>query len=317
MRKTIFKYAAFIFSTLKIYQTPVKRKIYKKSFKLIQRLRRRNGEKQSGTKAKELSAGLNQYLLEIRQEGYCLIPPLNASRLLADHQETVTRARSLISLQVSNIGASPSKSYLHRLDKIPENDLAFFYKYFTNPVYLEIAESYLQDEPLLSELKLLVSPVLSMAQPEGSQLWHSDFDDDANLKIFIFLDDIDELTGPLQAINRSQSKDYMKAWNYKWGKEGVSHNDLIVPKSESKSIKTFVGETASVCLIDTVACLHRGSRFPSRERKILYATFNTRTSYRFPPLNWIGLAPKLNSLSSPLLRLDSERRFLNQSGLND
>jgi hypothetical protein len=265
-----------------------------------------------------LSEELNCCLLEVRQEGYCLIPPCRSLRLFTQHNEVVTRAKNLLSMLRVNVVSSPTKSYLHRLNHIPDEDLYAFYQYFTDPVYLDLAARYLEDEPLLTELKLLVSPVASSntTPPKGSQLWHSDFDDDKNLKIFIFLDDIDGNSGPLQAVNRSKSRDLMLLWNYRWGKEGVSHNDLIVPSAESSSIKTFTGESGSVCLIDTVTCLHRGSRSPARERRILYATFNTRTSYRFPPLNWLALAPRINNLSSPLLGMDPTLRFLNKSGLN-
>ncbi len=272
------------------------------------------------SKQTAFSAGIGHYLLGLKSEGYCFIPPSgDFLRLCAFHEETVMRAKNLVSLLRLDINASPTKSYLHRLSHIPDDDLFCFYRYFTNPFYLDIAARYLQDEPLLTELKLLVSPVVlgKTAAPEGSQLWHSDYDDDANLKIFIFLDDIDEHSGPLQAINRSKSRYFMQVWHYRWGKEDHSHNDSIVPSTESSSIQTFVGKTGSVCLIDSIACLHRGSRFPTRARQILYANFNTRTSYRFPPLNWIALAPKINSLSSPLLRLDPYSSFLNRHGLND
>jgi hypothetical protein len=324
VRAVVFYFVKRFFTILRIYQHPLKRWIYKKFFKMVQRLSGRTQKAGHGYIVSSLcnqtafSAGMDHYLLELKREGYCFIPPCDSLRLCTPHQETVMKAKDLASLLRSNINASPTKSYLCRLSNIPDDDLFTFYRYFTNPVYLDLAARYLQDEPLLTELKLLVSPVvLNKKPPEGSQLWHSDFDDDTNLKIFIFLDDIDEYSGPLQAINRTKSRDLMRAWHYKHGKEGVSHNDSIVPPAESSSIQTFVGQTGSVCLIDSVACLHRGSRFPTRERQILYATFNTRTSYRFPPLNWIALAPKINSLSSPLLSLDPHRRFLNRHGLNN
>lgn len=324
MRTLIFYFTKRVWALLKIYESQPKRKIYKWFFKMVQR---RTGRMKKSLKDSvgglvgkiDQSEELGQSLSNIRQRGYCLIPPSDSFDFFPHHQEVVTRAKNLLYLSCKSIEPSPTKGYLHRLNNIPEDDLSAFYSYFTNPVYLEFAAGYLQDEPLLTELKLLVSPVSSgkHAELEGSQLWHSDFDDEANLKVFIFLDDIDEYSGPLQAVSRSKSKDYMNAWNYQWGKKGVSHNDLIVPETESSSIETFIGEAATVCLIDTVACLHRGSRFPTRERRILYANYNTRTSYRFPPLNWIALAPKTNVLSSPLLHLDPALRFIDRSALNN
>lgn len=261
---------------------------------------------------------ISDCLENIKLQGYSLVSADEVG-FWSLHSEAVTRANNLISTNMSKVSGSATKSYLHRMSDIHVTDLAFFYNYFTSPVYLKLAADYLRDVPLLTELKLLVSPVGGTSSPsllEGSQLFHSDFDDEANLKVFVFLSDIDAKSGPLQAVNRSKSEELMEAWGYKWAIPALSHNDAIVPEAEGDSITEFVGAAGSICLIDTVNCLHRGSRFPSTERRILYATFNTRTSFRFPPINWMGLAPKHNSISSPLLKIDPDLYFLNKHGLN-
>jgi hypothetical protein len=320
LKTFLFPYARYAINSLAVWQNPAKRIIYKKLFKFLQkvtgRTRKFNCEFVEWKVAAEREVG--DVLTAIKQDGYCLLSPGYYENRPITHQQAVTRASNLLSLYKKDITGSRTKDYLHRMSNVPVEEMNFFYNYFTNPFYLNLAACYLKDEPILTEIKLLVSPVKSGcdSRPQGSQLFHSDFDDEANLKIFVFLDEIDEFSGPLQAVNRAKSKELMNASNYRWGKEGVSHNDSIVASDDTSYIRTFVGKTGSVCLIDTVACLHRGSRFPTRERKILYATFNTRTSFRFPPLNWIGLAPRINNLSSPLLSLDPERHFIGRFGLN-
>jgi len=192
------------------------------------------------------------------------------------------------------------------------------YKYFTRDFFINLAGYYLNDKPLLTELKILVSPISAPEDKpyEGSQLFHTDFDDQSNVKVFVFLDDVDSNSGPLQALNRDLTSRIIYASGYRQTGKSVTHSDDILPASMSHAIQTFVGPVGSIVLIDTDACFHRGSRSCSKERRVLYATYNKRTSFRFPPLNWIGLAPKLNTYSSPLIRLDPTLSFLNVHALN-
>ena len=204
------------------------------------------------------------------------------------------------------------------MQDVPLADLELFYKYFTDDFFINLVGCYFNDKPLLTELKLLVSPICANKEKpyEGSQLFHTDFDDDKNIKVFVFLDDIDSSSGPLQALNRELTSSLVDASRYRNSRTSVSHSDDILPARLSHNIKTFLGPAGSTVLIDTDACFHRGSRSCSRERKILYATYNKRTSFRFPPINWVGLAPRLNVYSSPLIRLDPTLSFLNDHALN-
>ena len=74
------------------------------------------------------------------------------------------------------------------------------YDYVTNEFFLNIASQYFGEKPLLVELKVLVSPPSSESNLKGSQLWHSDFSDTKLLKIFIFIEDVDSNSGPLEII---------------------------------------------------------------------------------------------------------------------
>lgn len=304
------------------YTTNLKRKLYKKIFVSIQILTgRKNFLNKTLNQRKSMSFQI-PWLSNLFQEGYILIDGEKQkfpSEFVHIHTETIKIALDIANNQ-NLISASPTKDYLHRADlsKIPWQTIKSLYKYFTHPIFLATAESYLGDKPLLTELKIFVSPPSRTRHSlplAGSQLWHSDYDDISNLKIFVFLDDIDENCGPLQAIPRHSSLEFMKDIRYKWGVANVSHNDSIVPETYTKAV-SFIGSQGSICLIDTVNCLHRGSRHPKKPRKILYATYNTRTSFRFIPWNWIGLRAKINVGSSPLIIFDPELRFLNSNALN-
>ena len=300
------------------YETDFKRKLYKGFFNFIQILTGRKKFLYSGKKSLINHVCFEMpWLSSLFQQGYVLIHNEKLPHEFMDiHEKTIQIALDIANNQ-NLIFASPSKNYLHRADlsKLPWETINSLYRYFTHPIFLETAEIYLGDQPLLTELKVLVSPPNHSSELEGSQLWHSDFDDSTNLKIFVFLDDIDWDCGPLQAVPKYDSSVFMRDIGYKWGVVNISHNDLNVPETYTKPM-SFVGSQGTICLIDTVSCLHRGSRHPKRPRKILYATYNTRTSFRFIPWNWIGLRHKINSGSSPLIALDPELRFLDSNALN-
>ncbi len=90
------------------------------------------------------------------------------------------------------------------------------------------------------ELKILISLAVALPHHDGSQLWHSNFDDVSNLKLFVFLEDVTEDSGPLEVLSKSLSGRLMKDWGCLWGKRGVSHNDAIVPSEQQQKILPFV-----------------------------------------------------------------------------
>jgi hypothetical protein len=296
------------------YETDFKRKLYKGFFISVQILTGRKKFLYSGKKSLINHVSFEMpWLSSLFQEGYVLIHNEKLPHEFMDiHEKTIKIALDIANNQ-NLIPPSPAKDYLHNVDlsKLPWETINSLYRYFTHPIFLATAENYLGDQPLLTELKVLVSPPNHPSELKGSQLWHSDFDDFTNLKIFVFLDDIDWNCGPLQAVPKHASSEFMRDIGYKW----ISHVDSIVPETYTKPM-TFVGSQGTICLIDTVNCLHRGSRHPKKPRKILYANYSTRTSFRFIPWNWIGLRPKINVGSSPLLAFDPELRFLDSNALN-
>ena len=76
-----FFLAKRLFAILRIYQHPYKKRIYKKFFKMVQRLSGRaqkvEREYMAGGLSNQtaFSAGIDHYLLELKSEGYCFIPP--------------------------------------------------------------------------------------------------------------------------------------------------------------------------------------------------------------------------------------------------
>ena len=182
-----------------------------------------------------------------------------------------------------------SKLYLRNLlVDLSIDEAADIIAFFVSNAMLGIASSYLKCTPLLTEIKLLYSPSSNSDTPlSGSQLFHKDFDDVKNLKIFINLSDITLEDGPLQIFDRGSSQEI--ADNIKRLCLKVSTHSDKVEELSSKPMISLIGKRGAINFVDTCCCYHRGSRNPLRSRLVLYATYNSRTSFRFPPFHWFGL----------------------------
>lgn len=190
-----------------------------------------------------------------------------------------------------------TKEYLRNiLRKDNEKEIQSFLNFFLNPKIINIVGEYLSSEPLLVELKLLHSPIIGSNEKSGSQLFHCDYDDDRIVKLFLNVFDVNEESGPLEAISAKKSLILRKQNNINLG----DHTDSLEGKILNTDIKKFLGSKGDLTLIDTSSCFHRGSYNVKNERLILYGNFVSRSSYRFVPLLKKIKEQSLVRLHSPL-----------------
>lgn len=98
----------------------------------------------------------------------------------------------------------------------------------------------------------------------GTLLWHSDAEDRRIIKIFIYLNDVEQKTGPFEYIPRSLTS--LFSWNYfqlyyklwKSGYMGIDDEEVkpVIPKSAWKSCP---GPAGTVIIVDTKNALHHGT----------------------------------------------------------
>ena len=302
------------------------RVIYKSFWTIIGNLRSKELVNQKNIKRSSLNLkkrNLEIYTKELELMGYTIlekskIPP----EIFIKHELIIKDSLDILNTFYNEKSFYGTKKYLRNLNKkfLPNDYLEKLYNYATNEIFIDIARNYLKEEPLLAELNLVLSPAFlqnSEKEYEGSQCWHSDFDDTKLLKFFIYLDDVSEDNGPLQVIPKNITKRILDEKNYIWG-GNKSHDDAIYPK-ESNGYSNMISGKGSIIIADTVNCLHRGSRNVRKRRILLIASFYTKTSFRYTPINW--LLPKpfsdyILNLSSPLIKLDKEATYLNKFALN-
>ncbi|MDF5735938.1 MULTISPECIES: phytanoyl-CoA dioxygenase [unclassified Nostoc] len=118
----------------------------------------------------------------------------------------------------------------------------------------------------------------------GTLLWHSDAEDRRIIKIFIYLNDVEEKTGPFEYIPRSLTS--LFSWNYirlyyklwKSGYMGIDDEQVkpVIPKSAWKSCP---GPAGTVILVDTKNALHHGT-VRTEERSALFFCYTANPPER-------------------------------------
>jgi hypothetical protein len=144
------------------------------------------------------------------------------------------------------------------------------------------ATRYLGMVPILTGVTVLASPYIESLAFAGSQLFHSDWEDRRQVKVFVHCSDVGAENGPLTAVSAAASAKVKEAVDYHYG--GPSFrlpDDEVLPRVDASQVSAFVGATGSVTFIDTSSCLHLGSRMQrgAAERLVVQFQFLTPAAF--------------------------------------
>ena len=141
---------------------------------------------------------------------------------------------------------------------------------------LDTATNYLGAVPRLSGAMLVWSPENDTAR--SSQLFHFDYEDLTQLKMFINIFDTTEEQGPLTFLPADISAQVQNSMGRILGR--VSDEQVYQAGGRNHDVK-LVGPSGSGAFLDTSRCLHYGSRFNKKDRLILIVQFlKFHSSYR-------------------------------------
>ena len=144
-------------------------------------------------------------------------------------------------------------------------------KFVTNKYLIEIVSRYLNCLPLLTNLSLWFSPNDKFFE-NSSQEYHLDHEDYRQVKGFLYLNDVDLHTGPMNIINATESNNIQKLINYKMTKSNKRINDKVIKDLKKDIVITencMTGKSGDLLLCDTSSCFHFGSRIGNKPRFIL------------------------------------------------
>lgn len=168
-------------------------------------------------------------------------------------------------------------------------------KIITDP-FVDVATKYLGTLPILESFQMWYSPN-DNDELIGSQLLHRDPEDFRQLKIFIPIEDIQIENGPLNVIDKNESKIlYDKLIEKKIIEKRNQKIDDKYARNLNLTKNKILLKNNQCALVDTCACYHFGSRKSSKPRKILFLHLTS------------GFSAK-----TPIFRnYDSENRFLSE-----
>ncbi len=193
------------------------------------------------------------------------------------------------------------KAYLKKYwDRFPTLDLSNpFLELTLRSQILSIANAYMKQWTILRYFDLAKTlPVGENTDAVQSQRWHRDPEEKRMVKMFIYLNDVDNEAGPFTYV-------YGSADNGKFGHLFPQETPLgsypnpeefnrLIPK---ENIKVMTGKAGTVIFCNT-AGLHKGG-FATKKERIMYTAFLSSSTYSEKPLYKIpeGMEPEVAKLS--------------------
>jgi hypothetical protein len=182
-----------------------------------------------------------------------------------------------------------------------------------SPMLLGIANASLGMWSKLEYLDLWYSiPVASDAERKASQAWHRDFEDSHLLKVFLYLRDVDERTGPFEFVAGSQiggPLEHIEPWQptgIAVSERGSTLQELdkrVAAEVPKENLRTFTGPQGTMIFCDTTG-LHRGGFAEYHPRLLATLAYTSPASLAALTKRNFAIAPRAD-----LSRLDPAAGF--------
>jgi hypothetical protein len=183
---------------------------------------------------------------------------------LGDTAPVVEEVRRMAVTLDERKGLRPGEKTYLRDDALtglePDHPIA---RYACSEAMIAAAADYLGMVPILFGMFVLRSPAVA-GPPSGSQLFHCDWEDVRQFKVFVHCSEVGPANGPLVGVRASASAEVKRAVRYRYGGAHFRlHDEEVLPRLGHDDRSSFEGPPGAVTLIDTSSCLHYGSRCES------------------------------------------------------
>jgi hypothetical protein len=218
----------------------------------------------------------------LHSDGYCLLPftELFSEAIWQELYNDAEQFTREIEAQLAG-RTEPKKA---KLSRKPKREKAFMGRRFKripppldNPWVrlggssrmLDIVNTYLGMWTKLSYVDQWYSPPRgSEADRLGSMRWHRDYNDQHLVKVFVYLVDVDEGTGPLEYVPGSAAHGpYVGEWSWQPLGESYPSQEEFEQRIPDSEVKTFTGPKGSLIFCNTSG-FHRGGYATERSRNV-------------------------------------------------
>ncbi len=165
-----------------------------------------------------------------------------------------------------------------------EKDNHIFFKFLFEENILNRIIGYLGRNLTFAGASILYSENITFEEGR-SQNFHMDGEDLNQIKIFLYISDVDENSGPLTVLSKIDSIILYNKYdqNRLLKKKTIRIKDEILEKFSMKNcIYPLVGKKGTINLVDTSNCYHFGSRPGKKPRYVLMYQFLNSFSYYLP-----------------------------------
>jgi hypothetical protein len=134
---------------------------------------------------------------------------------------------------------------------------------------LDIANSYLRLWTKLTHADQWYSPPRgSEAERVGSMRWHRDYNDQHLVKVFVYLGDVDEGTGPFEyVLGSAREGPYADEWPWQPLSELYPSQDEFQRRIPESAVRTLTGPEGSMIFCNTSG-FHRGGYVTEKPRNL-------------------------------------------------
>jgi ectoine hydroxylase-related dioxygenase (phytanoyl-CoA dioxygenase family) len=148
------------------------------------------------------------------------------------------------------------------------------------PIVDAVAD-YLGEVPVLGNVTIMVS--VPNETQVGSQLYHLDFADEKQIKLFVYVDEVTKDNGPFTFTPVSVTNELVKKYAYDRGRLTIDQVEQAV--GAGKEIQV-TGPAGTALLCDTSRCLHYGSNRNKTTRIVLLIQYVAHAVPEQPPAVW-------------------------------
>jgi hypothetical protein len=204
-------------------------------------------------------------------EGYILLPKGS----VAGYEAFQSRVRRLFKERLQSDGSIVRMSYdgskknpkRYMQSVLCAEDYAHYPELLSlglNRHVLAAVSRYLGTLPVLRTVDVFWTPPPDGSEHKGSQRFHFDHDDYREVKLFFYIEDVDERGGPFTFLPKTLS-DEVAAKATPFRGESYTDEDVHRVCPPELSVK-FVGPAGTGVIVDTSNCLHFGGRVDHRGR---------------------------------------------------
>ena len=213
--------------------------------------------------------------------GYTVVP---AGRI-SEADEIAEITRRLVDAALRGTPAVGKKSQL-LTGLLPKEELtpdSPFIRFALRPDVVRCVSDYLGVIPLLTALDVWAS--LPSSELANSQLYHCDWADLSQVKVFVHGSDVDSDSGPLVVLGATESESVRRSVGYRWRGDRYRISDKTMGSlGADGDSRELLGPAGTVALVDTCRCFHYGSRLskPGAPRALCVMQFSLPSTFASP-----------------------------------